>query len=222
MSDAVQIERARAVSLFEALGYKTATDWDAARLQNTLANIDEFVEEEEIGEHGGLEEDEEATLIEAKAAIEDGLEIEVVESTGNVAEGAEVDPDIGAEELEVPEEAEATEGAESEPELEKPKPKPKRGQKKGKGKPAKKKQPAKKDKKMSQPDAAVKILQEEGHPMNCKEMVVLMGERGYWSSPKGKTPEASLSARIGKEIQSQKSRFCKTKPGHFELTSESE
>jgi hypothetical protein len=48
------------------------------------------------------------------------------------------------------------------------------------------------DKKLSQIEAAIKVLAEAGKPMNCKAMVEAMQEKGYWTSPAGKTPHQTL------------------------------
>ncbi len=49
-------------------------------------------------------------------------------------------------------------------------------------------------KKMSQIEAAEKVLDEAKEPMNCKAMVEAMAKRKLWSSPNGKTPEATPGA----------------------------
>lgn len=68
-------------------------------------------------------------------------------------------------------------------------------------------------------DAAILVLQEEGRPLRADEMIPLMSERGYWTSPGGKTPEATLSSSIGVEIREKKkeSRFVKVGRGLFSL-----
>jgi hypothetical protein len=40
------------------------------------------------------------------------------------------------------------------------------------------------------------VLAEAGEPMTCKAMVDAMTAKGYWTSPGGKTPEATLYASI--------------------------
>lgn len=91
--------------------------------------------------------------------------------------------------------------------------------KKSTTKKATKKTTPKADSKMSQIDAAVKVLGVASEPMNCKAMVEAMGAKGYWSSPNGKTPAATLYAAILKEISTKgkESRFVKTDRGHFAL-----
>ena len=75
--------------------------------------------------------------------------------------------------------------------------------------------------KMSALDAAAKVLAEEGRPMTAKELIEAMAVKGYWTSPGGKTPEATLSAALGTEInkKSQASRFARPEPGKFALRS---
>ena len=75
------------------------------------------------------------------------------------------------------------------------------------------------DGKMSLLDAAVKILGESGEPMNCQEMVAKAGEKGYWTSPAGRTPHATLYSAILMEIKKKgkDARFVKTIRGKFAL-----
>jgi len=87
-------------------------------------------------------------------------------------------------------------------------------------KPATKKTPAKAaDKKMSAIDAAAKVLGETKKPLSTKEMVEKMSAKGYWSSPGGKTPHATLYSAILREIQKKgdEARFRKVERGRFEL-----
>ena len=96
-----------------------------------------------------------------------------------------------------------------------PKPKPKTWTKKAKPKP--------KPKKDSALDAAAKVLATTGEPMTTKAMVEAMTERGLWTSPGGKTPQATLYAAILREVATKgtKARFRKTAPGHFAFNTES-
>ena len=77
---------------------------------------------------------------------------------------------------------------------------------------------AEKPKRVSGLDAAAQVLREAGKPMGCKEMVEAMVARKLWSSG-GKTPDATISAAVGREIaaKGEKSRFRKAGPGKFEL-----
>ncbi|MCE9561275.1 MAG: winged helix-turn-helix domain-containing protein [Planctomycetes bacterium] len=71
--------------------------------------------------------------------------------------------------------------------------------------------------KMSALDAAAKVLKEKGIAMTCPELIGVMAAKGYWSSPGGKTPAATLSSAILREITTKgdASRFAKTAPGRF-------
>ena len=71
--------------------------------------------------------------------------------------------------------------------------------------------------KLSALDAAAKVLGETGKAMNCKELIEAMAARGYWKSPAGKTPWATLYASLIKEIatKGKESRFQKTDRGTF-------
>jgi hypothetical protein len=51
-------------------------------------------------------------------------------------------------------------------------------------------------KKLSALDAAAKVLAETGTPMTCKELIGAMAAKGYWASPGGKTPEATLCTAV--------------------------
>jgi hypothetical protein len=66
-------------------------------------------------------------------------------------------------------------------------------------------------------DAAVQVLRETGQPMSCPELIALMAAKGYWSSPKGKTPTSTLYAALMREVQlkGKAARFVKTGPGRF-------
>ena len=74
--------------------------------------------------------------------------------------------------------------------------------------------------KLSALDAAAKVLQEAGHAMNCQELIQAMAAKGYWTSPAGKTPSATLYSGIMRETKTKGSqaRFQKTSRGHFRLT----
>ena len=41
-------------------------------------------------------------------------------------------------------------------------------------------------------DAAAKLLGETSEPMNCQTMIDAIAKKGWWSSPGGKTPHATL------------------------------
>jgi hypothetical protein len=74
------------------------------------------------------------------------------------------------------------------------------------------------EKKFSALDAAAKVLAEEGKPMTCQEMIEAMAAKGYWSSPGGKTPAATLYSAILRELgKGDQSRFAKTERGKFGL-----
>jgi hypothetical protein len=85
------------------------------------------------------------------------------------------------------------------------------------GKPKKTSKKAAAAKKLSALDAAAKVLAETGQPMSCKEMIEAMAQKGYWSSPGGKTPASTLYSALLKEIttKGKESRFQKTDRGRF-------
>ena len=75
---------------------------------------------------------------------------------------------------------------------------------------------AKRDK-LSALDAAAKVLEETGQSMTCQEMIDAMAKKGYWSSPGGRTPAATLYAAILRELKTKgtTARFVKTERGKF-------
>ena len=77
--------------------------------------------------------------------------------------------------------------------------------------------PEAKPKKVSALSAAAAVLANATDPMTTKELIAAMAAAGTWTSPGGKTPEATLSAAIGREIvtKGDASRFRKTAPGRY-------
>jgi hypothetical protein len=75
------------------------------------------------------------------------------------------------------------------------------------------------DKKLSAIDAAAKVLGEQGKPMGCQELIGTMAAKGYWTSPGGKTPAATLYSALLREIdvKGEASRFVRVGRGMFSL-----
>jgi len=71
--------------------------------------------------------------------------------------------------------------------------------------------------KLSALDAAARVLSERRQAMTCPELIAAMAAQGYWTSPAGKTPQATLHAALTREIKIKKdqSRFRKTERGKF-------
>ncbi len=71
--------------------------------------------------------------------------------------------------------------------------------------------------KMSALDAAAKVLSESKQPLRSGELIEQMAAQGYWTSPGGQTPAATLYAAITREINTkgQDARFKKTNRGLF-------
>lgn len=61
-------------------------------------------------------------------------------------------------------------------------------------------------KKLSQIEAALAVLKTAAEPLTCKQFVEAMAERKLWSSPGGKTPDATLYASITREIATKGTR----------------
>ncbi len=73
--------------------------------------------------------------------------------------------------------------------------------------------------KMSCLDAAAKVLGEKKEAMTTAQMIEAMAAKGYWTSPGGKTPAATLYSAILRELgKGKESRFKKASPGHFTLS----
>ncbi len=83
-------------------------------------------------------------------------------------------------------------------------------------KPAKEPKP----KRMSALDAAAQVLAKAKKPMNVKELIEAMAVAGLWTSPGGKTPQATLYAAMFREItaKGKQARFRKVDRGTFEAT----
>jgi len=72
-------------------------------------------------------------------------------------------------------------------------------------------------KKLSALNAAVRVLDETKQAMSCPELIEVMATKGYWTSPGGKTPAATLYASMLRELQKKgkEARFKKTERGKF-------
>jgi HB1, ASXL, restriction endonuclease HTH domain len=81
-------------------------------------------------------------------------------------------------------------------------------------------QPDSKEKKLSALDAAAKVLGETGQALTCQEMIDAMAAKGYWTSPGGQTPAATLYSAILRELTTKgaDARFVKTERGKFART----
>jgi hypothetical protein len=68
-------------------------------------------------------------------------------------------------------------------------------------------------------DAAAQVLAETGQAMSCPELIAAMAAKGYWQSPKGRTPAGTLYSALLRELQTrgEQARFCKTGRGRFAL-----
>jgi len=74
-----------------------------------------------------------------------------------------------------------------------------------------------KPKRVSALDAAAQVLAMIGGGMSAKNIVAEMAARGLWTSPGGKTPEATLYAAMTREIATKgdAARFRKADRGMF-------
>jgi hypothetical protein len=71
--------------------------------------------------------------------------------------------------------------------------------------------------KFSALESAARVLAESGQPMSCRELVGAMAAKGYWKSPAGKTPHATLYSAIIRQIatKGKDARFKKVERGKF-------
>ena len=84
-------------------------------------------------------------------------------------------------------------------------------------------QPPKKKTKPSALDAAARVLAGTDAAMTCLELIAVMAKKGYWTSPAGRTPQATLYSAIVREITTKgpSARFRKTGRGTFASTGKS-
>jgi hypothetical protein len=74
------------------------------------------------------------------------------------------------------------------------------------------------EKRLSCVAAALKVLGESSEPMNTQELITAMQTKGYWTSPGGKTPHATLYSAILRDLaKGDDSKFVKTERGRFTL-----
>jgi hypothetical protein len=71
--------------------------------------------------------------------------------------------------------------------------------------------------KLSALEAAARVLSESKQALTCPELIAAMAAQGYWTSPAGRTPQATLRAALLREIQRKhdQSRFRKAERGKF-------
>ena len=76
-----------------------------------------------------------------------------------------------------------------------------------------------KAKKLSAIDAAAQVLALSKEPMNAKQIIEAMADKGLWTSPGGKTPWATLYSAIAREVgtKGKAARFKKADRGKFTL-----
>ncbi len=74
--------------------------------------------------------------------------------------------------------------------------------------------------KLSALDAAAQVLESRGEAMRAADLIEAMAKQGLWISPGGKTPDATLSAAMNREItkMGRASRFKKADRGLFDFS----
>jgi len=75
------------------------------------------------------------------------------------------------------------------------------------------------DRPMSLLDAAAAVLSDATEPLNVRQIMDQITQRGLWSSPKGRTPSATLAAAILRECKAKgdAARFEKAARGKYRL-----
>src|SRR5438270_442627 len=68
-------------------------------------------------------------------------------------------------------------------------------------------------------DAAAKVLAEDDGALNCQEMIDAMAKKGYWTSPGGKTPAATLYSAILRESKRRGTIRASRRPSAASLDS---
>jgi HB1, ASXL, restriction endonuclease HTH domain len=73
--------------------------------------------------------------------------------------------------------------------------------------------------KLSAVDAAAKVLGESRQALSCPELITAMAAKGYWQSPKGRTPSSTLYSALLRELHTkgEQTRFVKVGRGKFAL-----
>jgi len=96
-----------------------------------------------------------------------------------------------------------------------------KAQRKPAGEPKAERKPAAdaRPKRLSALDAAAQVLAQAGKPMRAQELIAAMAQQGLWTSPSGKTPEATLYAAMLREVRQRgdAARFRKADRGLFEF-----
>ena len=187
----VKVSRERVLALCEALGYKTARQWNRKRMRRKLGELAASAQENEIG----VEDDDSLNRLLRKIVEADG-DVELID--GEVAEEDEVEADHRDEEA--PANETGVEGGEDVVELE-----PIKVEKKKKRRPGGKKKDdettKKSEKKLTRLEAVVRVLSESDEPLSAEEIVDVVRERKYWIDMPGasRTP-AVISVIIKSEI----------------------
>jgi cytoskeletal protein RodZ len=71
-------------------------------------------------------------------------------------------------------------------------------------------------KKLSMLAAAHQVLSKSSTAMTCGELIEAMAKQKLWTSPSGKTPEATLSAAINRNINGDEPKFKRVERGKYE------
>ena len=203
------LTRKDAIGIYSALGFHTAKRWPSERLGSDFKTL--YLTAQKKQDLNVMSE-KLAGKPELWALLLDIFEVIGGESRVVVAENPMPGVDKPESDL-VPEPEECCASVEPEPSIDDtadipPRPEPTKS--KSKSKP-------KKRTGMSMLTAAAVVLEENPKPMKVNEIVESMADRGLWTSPGGKTPQATLAGAIGTEIKKKgdRSRFAKAGVGLF-------
>lgn len=66
-------------------------------------------------------------------------------------------------------------------------------------------------------DAAAQVLARSKEPLNCRQLIQIMAERGLWKSPAGASPDRTVYSAMLREIatKGKDSRFVRVERGRF-------
>lgn len=186
----MKVNEKQARELFEAIGYANAGDWSEKKLRAKLNDAAVFADAEKP-EDGDMAN----LFLNVSKAAQDG---ETVELDG----GGKPDPKKSSKGNKADRNGHAAGNGKS-----------------LKGNASQEGLPKKQREGLSMLDAAEKVLREKKKPMKCQDMIEAMSTKGYWSSPGGKTPAATLYSAFLREMATKKkdSRFKKVERGTFSL-----
>lgn len=191
-----------------AMGYEESTSWTSKWLAKKISKLDTFLQ----AKQDPTEDEDINTFRILVDALEKEKEVEIISdgvesATKNETEAQSIVEQVVEEDSKESEKISKKKGKERKKRVSRVKRvKQMKESKNGEGG-------------MSMMDAAVQVLSKSKNPMSCKEIIEAAEEKGYWKSPAGKTPWASLSTGMRREIRDKKkdARFSFVGRGKFSI-----